>query len=171
MPESSSDKETPKLKEQYVPLEQRASQHVKPGDFVKDMATILGIAAVGAIVGRLVGKWAEPRKISLGAYGKWMNGSGLLDANMGAWLGGKIGGIYGIYHHWRKSEAKQMGVANISGDLKTAIDDQQLKKDTYKETELLSDIQKLQERMAQPKSHIETVAAQREAAPQEAGRV
>lgn len=152
------------LASQYTPLEKRESQNISAKPFVLDYAMILGAIGLGALAGRFGGKALEGKNISVGKVSEYIMGTDKVDRQSGMWLGAKIGGIFGIFQHWKKTEGRQLSVANISQDLRTAMDSDVLKREAQKEQALVSDMQKLQTALSEKPaaSHADTVSARRE---------
>ncbi|MBY0406261.1 MAG: hypothetical protein K2Q01_01095 [Rickettsiales bacterium] len=155
----------------FVPLEDRDSQNIKPAPFIKDYVGIIGLAAIAAVAGFLLGKRMEPKNIKLGRFAQWKFGTDKIDRQSGAILGAELGAIWGIFHHWKKAEGKQLGIQNLSKDLHTAIDPEQLEREAKKEEALVADLKKLEERLSQgtPKSHGASITSRREQSAAETG--
>ena len=161
--------ETAKLQDQpdsfkahHVPLDKRESQNVKPGPFITNYIVILGLTAVGAAVGFFTGKALEPRNIKLGKLAAYKFATEKVDRQAGLIAGTEVGAIWGVFHHWKKAEGKQIGIKNLSTDLRAAMDPAQLEKETQKEETLAKDLQRLENQLNKPKSHSGTVLSRRE---------
>ncbi len=111
----------------------------------------------------------EPRNIKLGKLAAFKFGTDTVNRQSGAIAGAEVGGLWGIFHHWKKSEGKQIGIKNLSTDLRAAIDPAQLEKETQKEEALLKDLKTLEDRMIAPKSHGAAILTRREEASREKG--
>lgn len=144
---------TSNLKGQYVPLEQRESNNLKMWDFVKDVAPIFIIGHLSAAVGYFLGKSYEGKNLSIVKIP--------VNRTIGSAVLGTVGGLFGVYQHWKKKEGKQLGVSAISSDLKTVISSEQLEKETKKEQEIIDGIKALQEMPKSPKSYVEDVTSRR----------
>jgi len=151
------------LKEQYVPFEQRDSQNVQPKPYIKLWASIVALTAVGGILGYFTGKTIEPRKIKLHDFAAMKFGTKHADRQAGTILGAEIGAIYGAFHHWKYKEGRHLGVQNISSNLKTVIEPAELEAQATKETALVTDLKKLDEKFSVPVSHSASVLTRREA--------
>jgi len=154
------------LSEQYVPLKQRDSQNIGPAPYIKEWVSVMAMTALGAVIGYFAGKKLEPRNLSMKLP---LLGAKQVDSLSGSRMGGGIGGIYGIFQQWKYEEGQNLGVKNISNNLKTVIDPAQLETDTAKETALLADIKILDEKLSAPTSHGAAVLTRREADHQEIG--
>lgn len=150
---------TGKLKDDFVPLEQRGSQHIDWKPFVIDTVKFFVVAKLSALAGYFVGRKMEARNLRIGRL--------KMDGQWGGLIGGTIGGIYELYDHWHKTESQRLGVRNISTDLQTVIDPTQLERETQKQEALLADMAKLEAALGKPRpSHAERTAARREEAAQ-----
>ncbi len=152
-------------KAHFVPLEERESQNVKPAPFIKNYILIIGVTILGGIAGALTGRAMEPRNIKLSKLAAMKFGSDKVDRMSGMVAGAEVGGIWGLFHHWKKAEGKQIGIKNLSTELRDAIDPAQIEKEAKKEEAILSDLKILEERLkTQPQaaSHAQSVTARRE---------
>lgn len=166
----SKDK-APSLKEQYVPLEERESQHISSDSFIREYAVILSGLIGGAIGGFFLGRALEPRSIKLGRLAQLKFGTDTVNRQAGLIAGAEVGGILGIFSHWKKREGKQLGVKNISIDLHTVMEPQQLENEVRKQDALLDDLNQLESRLAQSSkgNHAQRELTRRENKPEEPG--
>lgn len=86
-----------------TPYEDRPSQKVGLAHFLKEIAPILGVSALGAGGGWLAGKL---RLV------KWTPG-------MAAAIGGKVSGIITAFMVWQKKEKEKVGIEAIRNDIKS----------------------------------------------------
>ena len=145
------------LRESYVPLEQRESQHPNWKPFAYDTIKFFVVAKLSALAGLFAGNSMAAKNMKLGPL--------KMDGQTGAMLAGTAGVTYELYDHWQKTEGKRLGVANISSDLRAALDPVQLEKESTKEEALVNDLKKLEELLSQSpgtKSHIDAVSSRRE---------
>lgn len=152
------------FREHFVPMEQRESQNVKPTPFIQNYAVILGLTGLGAVAGFFTGKALEPRNIKLGKLASYKFGTDRVNRQAGLIAGAEVGGLWGLFHHWRKAEGKQLGIQSLSTDLRTALDPAQLEKEAQKEEALVRDMKLLEERLAagSGRGHGGSVTARRE---------
>jgi hypothetical protein len=143
------------LKEQYVPYEKRASQNVKAMDYIKELAPIICSGLLGALTGRIGGKFLEARNVKIKSIP--------INGDVGGWFGGKIGGVYGLFHHWKKTEGRRLGVSAISSDLNTVLSAEHLESQARKQAEIIEGIKTLQNMPLSQKSYVEEVTSRREA--------
>lgn len=133
------------LKQRFTPYEERKSGHVSFLSYFKNYITVLGYGVGGMLAGWLLGKAAETRDINLPkalkGYGQMFGHSGKVNGEVGKWAGAKIGGMLGLYHHWRKAEGQRVGVEAINTDLKEAISPEHLASEVAQERQILEDIQ------------------------------
>ncbi len=158
------------LKEQYVPFEERDSQKVTPIHFAKELAIFAAFTALGGVAGRFLGKGVEGKNIKLPKFMNDWYGKETLDRTVGTWVGGKIGGLYGIFHHWKKTEGKHLGVSAISSDLNTVLSSDTLEKDAKKQAEIIDGIETLHKLKSGSMSHVENVMSRREATANSLGK-
>jgi hypothetical protein len=142
------------FKEAYVPLESRESQRINWKPFAYEFIKLLVITKVAALAGYFSGKHMAARNIKIGKI--------QLDGQSGYFIGGIAGFVYELFHHWKKTEGKRLGVANISGDLKTSMDPAQLEREATKEAAFVADLKKLSELQSAPKSFTADIAEKRE---------
>lgn len=153
---------TSNLKGQYVPLEQRESRNLKIWDFVKDVAPIFIIGHLSAAVGYFLGKSYEAKNLSIVKIP--------VNRTIGSLVLGTVGGLFGVYQHWKKKEGKQLGVSSVSSDLKTAISSEQLEKEAKKQAEIIDGIEALHKLKSGSMSHVENVISRREAMANSVGK-
>lgn len=166
MTRESLTSESKKLKEDFVPLEERQSKHLNIVSYIKDIFPVFLSGALGSGIGWLAGKSAESKNIALPgfmkSYGQIFGHSGNFDRNIGKWVGAKIGAIVGVYHHWKKSEGKRAGVNNINSDLKEAIFPEYLAREVEQEKQILKDIKYIQNHQG---AHVQKEQLRRDASP------
>lgn len=150
------------IRDNFVPLEQRESHNLKPWDYIKDVLPVFIIGHVSAAVGYFAGKSYEGKKISVLKIP--------VDRVTGSAILGTVGGLFGVYQHWKKKEGKQLGVSAVSSDLKTAISSEHLEKETKKEQEIIDGIKTLQEMPQSHISHVDNVMSRREAMANSVGK-
>ncbi|MEZ5691901.1 MAG: hypothetical protein R3D71_09600 [Rickettsiales bacterium] len=163
MPEDSNIENTKSLKEQYVLYEKRESQKDSKWEFVKEIGAIALSGVVGAVIGGAAGKFAEVKNVKIKGFP--------VGKDAGAWLGGKIGAIYGVYNHWKKTEGKRAGIDSVSNDLNETLSPEHIKKEINMQAEIAKDLEKLENIKKGRVSHAENILARREAVENVAGRV
>lgn len=147
------------LKNQFVPHSKRESENVDWQPFVYETVKFFVVAKLSAVAGYFIGREMAKRHMSIGKF--------RMDGYWGGIIGGVVGGVYELFSHWKKSEGKRLGVANISSDLMSALDPAQTASETTKEREILDGLKELQ---SHTKSHVNNVLARRDASPEELGR-
>lgn len=147
------------LREQYVPYEKRASQNIKIIDYVKELVPIAASTALGAVVGWIGGKHLEAKNLKIDAKIKEIP----IDRERGAKIGAYIAGIYSAFHHWKKTEGRQLGISAISSDLNTVLSAEHLESQARKQAEIIEGIKTLRNTPLPQKSYVEEVTSRREA--------
>lgn len=132
---------TANMQSKVVPLEQRYSQKLGVWDYIKEIAPIIGMTALGGIIGRLV-----------------------LGKHYGTQTGSAIGGIYGTFFHWQKNRGSQLGVENIHKEMTDAISVEHLKTEVKKEQEIIDGIDYLTSDKAKNTSYADYVTSRRQQA-------
>ncbi len=144
------------LKERIVPLEERKSQKLGVWDFVKEHLPIFILGKLGALAGYFLGKAQETNAIRIAGLSSLNRGSGMA-------AGGIIGGVYGMFYHWKKTRGSQLGVENLHTDMKEAMSVDYLQKEVGKEQEIVDGISYLTDEKAKNMSYADYINSRRQA--------
>jgi len=116
----------------------RRSGEVGIGGFVRDLVKPILVTKLSALSGYVAGRVTPPSVVSSLAGGSKdklamlgiVTKEGRINPVNTGMLAGVVAGIYEAYHHWKKGEAKRLGVTDIHKDVLSELDPRELQKQT-----------------------------------------